>query len=121
MLRSWVSERLPVMLQTCLPCSLAIILLPCGLLALTTRARWVLMGVLVLFVAFYSLIGIFAAAYCVIATAALIPLGLLGGNAIAAASGSARGYLAAPMAILLGGIGILGMPSFKNAPMEQYA
>lgn len=118
--RQWIKQRLPAMLDVSLPKPLAIILLPCGLVALTTRPRRVLFAALPLFVLFYAFAAIFASTYVMITAAAIIPLALLGSRVIEEASGRLERFVAPIMVVVLAGIGIMGLPRLRGPVQEQY-
>jgi hypothetical protein len=80
----------------------------------------VLIAIVPLFVLFYAFAAIFAGTYAMITAAAIIPLALLGARELEEASGPLKSFAVPVMAVILAGIGIMGLPRIRGPVQEQY-
>jgi hypothetical protein len=117
--RQWISERVPAMFRVAMPRLLALLIVPCGLLGLTTRPRWVLASVLPLMVLVYLPAAIFVDTYVVAAAASVILLALLGA-AVIGETWKSRTFVPPLLTAFMIGVGIMGLPNPIHPVREQY-
>jgi hypothetical protein len=111
--QTWTKQRLPQISALALPSPLLLILVPCGLLEMGRR-RWVMAGVLPLFVAFYVFFAYLLSFYVMVIAPALIFVVLLGYTAICDNFARLRPWLTFCMAVLIVLLAVRALPEFNR-------
>ncbi len=78
----WLTNRLPMLVDTAMPCRLFLLFAPIGILGLTGARRWVLGATLPLFAAVYTFNPFFLEHYAIVAIPSVVLMILLGGQAL---------------------------------------
>jgi hypothetical protein len=112
-LRTWAQDRLPCIATFALPNPLLLILLPIGLMALRGR-RWLLVGVLPIWIALYSFFAYVMPHYVVVIAPAVIFLVLLGMRALEQAWPRANQAIAVGCTIAIAGMCLRELPEFNH-------
>jgi uncharacterized membrane protein len=81
----WASTYFPMIADTTLPCRALLVLVPIGLLGLTTLRRWILWVTLPLFVLIYACNPFFLEHYALLVIPAMVLAVLMGARALAGA------------------------------------
>lgn len=118
--QQWLTHRLPLIFFADLPTTLILIVLPCGLIALSTRPRRLVAAVLVIFVAVYAFIPIFPSTYSLITILPLVCLALLGVDSIIVTLESTGLPARTPIMTLALALGVSQLPNLAAPVQEQY-
>ena len=118
--RQWLDVRLPLLLEGTMPYTVLVIFLPLGIPLCRARSRWVVAGVLPMFIILYGISVVFQVYYPIVVIPSVLLLVLLGMRALATALGKFAQPARAMLLFWAGLMAIAALPEAASSTHDQF-